>query len=127
MNFISTAHAETNNTPAPTTAGTSTPSNAGTPAAGAQQPGILGMLFPFALMFVVFYFLLIRPQQKKMKDQEKMVNELQKGDEVITQSGMLGKIHGIADKFVDLEVANNVRIKVLKSTVATVLKGEQKA
>ena len=84
------------------------------------------MVMPFALMFVVFYFLLIRPQQKKMKEQEQMVSGLQKGDEVVTQSGIFGKIHGITDKVVDLEIANNVRIKILKAQVATTLKGDQK-
>ena len=126
MNFISKAMADTNTAPAATSTTGSTgtaPTAPGTP----PQPSLVSMVLPFALMFAVFYFLLIRPQQKKMKEQEQMVNNLQKGDEVITQSGILGKIHGIADKFVDLEVANNVRIKVLKSTVATVLKGDQKA
>ena len=84
------------------------------------------MVMPFALMFVVFYFLLIRPQQKKMKEQEQMVSGLQKGDEVVTQSGIFGKIHGITDKVVDLEIASNVRIKILKAQVATTLKGDQK-
>jgi preprotein translocase subunit YajC len=78
-------------------------------------------------MFIVFYFLMIRPQQKKVKDHEAMVTKLQKGEEVITQSGIIGKIHGIADKFITLEVDNNVRIKVLKSRIETVLRAEQKA
>ena len=90
------------------------------------QPSTLGMLLPFALMFAVFYFLMIRPQQKKMKDHETLVSGLQKGEEVITNAGIFGKIHGIADKFITLEVDNNVRIKVLKNQIATVLRGEQK-
>jgi preprotein translocase subunit YajC len=61
-----------------------------------------------------------------MKEQDQMVNSLQKGDEVVTQSGIFGKIHGITDKVVDLEIANNVRIKILKAQVATTLKGDQK-
>lgn len=96
-------------------------------AAQPQGPSTLGMLLPFALMFLVFYFLMIRPQQKKMKDHETLVSGLQKGEEVITQSGIFGKIHGIADKFITLEVDNNVKIKVLKNQIATVLRGEQKA
>ncbi len=116
MNFISEAYADT-------TAGTQAPVAAPlTP----QQPGMGAMLLPFGLMFVVFYFLLIRPQQKKMKDQEKMVTALQKGDDVVTQSGILGKVYGLTDKVIDLEVAQNVRIKILRSQVATVLKGDQK-
>ena len=93
----------------------------------AAQPSTLGMLMPFALMGLVFYFLMIRPQQKKLKDHEQMVANLQKGAEVITQAGIFGKIHGIAEKFITLEVDNNVRIKILKSQIATVLNGEQKA
>lgn len=91
------------------------------------QPSTMMTLLPFVLMFAVFYFLMIRPQQKKMKDHESMVGSLQKGEEVITQAGIFGKIHGIADKFITLEVDNNVRIKVLKNQIATVLRGEQKA
>ncbi len=91
------------------------------------QPSTLGMVLPFALMFGVFYFLMIRPQQKKMKEHESLVTSLQKGEEVITNAGIFGKIHGIADKFITLEVDNNVRIKILKNQIATVLRGEQKA
>lgn len=92
----------------------------------AAQPSTLGMLLPFGLMFLVFYFLMIRPQQKKAKEHEALVNNLQKGEEVITQAGIFGKIHGIADKFITLEVDNNVKIKILKSQIMTVLRGEQK-
>jgi preprotein translocase subunit YajC len=62
-------------------------------------------------MFAVLYFLMIRPQQKKMKDHETLMTSLQKVEEVITQAGIFGKIHGIADKFITLEVDNNVKIK----------------
>jgi preprotein translocase subunit YajC len=95
-------------------------------AAPAGAPSTLGMILPFALMFGVFYFLMIRPQQKKVKDHESLVSGLQKGEEVITNAGIFGKIHGIADKFITLEVDNNVRIKVLKNQIATVLRGDQK-
>ena len=78
-------------------------------------------------MFLVFYFLMIRPQQNKIKEQETLVKSLQKGEEVITRAGIIGKIHGIAEKFVTLEVDQNVRIKVLKTQIETVLRGEQKA
>ena len=91
------------------------------------QPSTLGMLMPFALISLVFYFLMIRPQQKKMKEHEEMVSTLQKGEEVITRSGIIGKIHGIADKFITLEVDQNVRIKILKNQIEMVLRGEQKA
>ena len=94
-------------------------------ATAAQAPSTVGMLLPFAAMFGVFYFLMIRPQQKKIKDHEILVNSLQKGEEVITQAGIFGKIHGIADKFITLEVDNNVRIKILKTQISTVLRGDQ--
>jgi preprotein translocase subunit YajC len=84
-------------------------------------------MLPFLLMALVFYFLMIRPQQQKVKEQENLVNSLQKGEEVITRAGIIGKIHGIAEKFITLEVDQNVRIKVLKSQIETVLRGEQKA
>lgn len=94
------------------------------PVAAAPQPSTIGMLLPFGLMFLVVYFLMIRPQQKKVKEHESMVAGLQKGEEVITQAGILGRIHGISDKFITLEVDNNVRIKVLKNQVASVLRGD---
>ena len=90
----------------------------------AQQPGIGGMLLPFAAMFAVVYFLMIRPQQKKMKEQQDMLSALKDGDEVLTTSGLLGKITGMTDKIVTLEVAQNVRVKMLKSQIAQVVKGQ---
>lgn len=93
----------------------------------AAQPSTLGMMLPFVLMAGVFYFLMIRPQQKKMKEHDQMVLTLQKGEEVITRSGIIGKIHGIADKFITLEVDHNVRIKIVKNQIEMVLRAEQKA
>ena len=103
----------------------------GTPAGGAegapaQQPSIMGMLFPFILMFAVVYFLMIRPQQRRMKAQQDMLSKLQSGDEVITSSGILGTVAGMTDKVVTLEVARDVRIKILNSQVAQVVQGEIK-
>jgi preprotein translocase subunit YajC len=118
--FAQQAFADTANQAAATAASAAAPVTA-------AQPSTLGMVLPFALMALVFYFLMIRPQQKKMKDHEEMVNTLQKGEEVITRAGIIGKIHGIAEKFITLEVDQNVRIKVLKSQIETVLRAEQKA
>ena len=89
-----------------------------------QQPGGFAMLFPMIAIFGVFYFLMIRPQQKKMKEQQNMIAALKHGDEVVTTSGILGTIHGIAEKVVTLEVAKEVRIKILKSQIAQVVKGQ---
>lgn len=81
-------------------------------AAGAAQPGgIMGFL-PLILIFVVFYFLLIRPQQKKAKEQQEFIQALKKGDEVITSGGLHGKITGLTDRVITLEIADNVRVKV---------------
>lgn len=107
---------------------------AGTPPAAAQsdvagapqQPGMLGMLAPFAIMFGVVYFLMIRPQQKRLKDQQDMLTNLKNGDQILTTSGMLGKVTGIAEKVVTVEVADNVRVKMLKSQVSQVIKGPLK-
>lgn len=94
-------------------------------AAAAQQPGFLGMIAPFALMFAVFYFLVLRPQKKKMDQQQTMLGALKHGDEVVTNSGLLGKVTGITEKVVTLEIADNVRVKMLKSQIAQVIQAGQ--
>jgi len=96
------------------------------PAAGAQDP-LLGLL-PFVVIFVLFYFMLIRPQMKRAKEQKKMIAALQKGDEVITTGGVLGKITKVSDQYMSLEIADNVVIQVQKATVQTLLpKGTMKS
>lgn len=102
-----------------------------TPAGGAaggsvgasQPPGAFGMFVPMLAVFGVFYFLMIRPQQKKAKEQQEMLTALKHGDDVLTSSGILGKVAGITEKFVTIEVADNVKIKMLKSQVSQVVKG----
>ena len=83
-------------------------------------------MLPLVLIFVVFYFLLIRPQQKRMKEQQDMLSALKHGDEVLTTSGILVKVTGIAEKVVTVEIADNVRVKMLKSQVSQVVKGQIK-
>jgi preprotein translocase subunit YajC len=122
MIFATKAFADTTTTQATT----AVPSAAGAPAAAPQQ-STMAMLLPFGLMFLVFYFLMIRPQQKKIKDHEALVSNLQKGAEVITSAGIIGRIHGIADKFITLEIDNNVKIKILKGRIESVITAEQKA
>ena len=85
-----------------------------------SQGGLMGFL-PLILIFVVFYFMLIRPQMKRAKEHRKLVAELGKGDEVVTNGGILGKITDLSDSFVTLELADNVKIKVQRSAVATVM------
>ena len=86
-----------------------------------QQPGLMGMLVPFGMMFLVIYFLMIRPQQKKMKEQQNMLGALKAGDQVVTTSGMWGKVAGIEDKVVMLEIADRVQVKMLKSQISQVV------
>jgi preprotein translocase subunit YajC len=77
---------------------------------------LMGFL-PLILLFVVFYFLLIRPQQKKAKQQKTFLENLKKGDEVVTSGGLYGKITGITNETVTIEVAEKIRVRVLKSAV----------
>lgn len=82
------------------------------------QPSALEMFLPFGFILVIFYFMIIRPQGKRMKEHEKLVSDLKRGDAVITQSGILGTIDGMTDTVVTLEVAPNVKIKMLKKQIA---------
>ncbi|HSG29209.1 MAG TPA: preprotein translocase subunit YajC [Candidatus Krumholzibacterium sp.] len=84
------------------------------------------MFIPIILVFVVFYFLLIRPQQKKQKEHQNMVSQLKKGDKVVTNGGIYGTVSDAKDHIVVLKIAENVKIEVVKSAIATVLekKGE---
>lgn len=81
------------------------------PAAGGQQSQLMSFL-PLILIFAVFYFLLIRPQQKKAKDHQTFLSDMKKGDLVVSSGGMIGTITGLTDTVVTLEVADNVRVKV---------------
>ena len=92
--------------------------------AGAAQPaaggGLMSML-PLVLMFVVLYFVMIRPQMKRQKETKAMLEALAKGDEVVTQGGVIGKISKLGDTFVHLEVANGVELQVQRAAVVQVL------
>jgi len=90
-------------------------------AQAAQQPSTLSALLPLVAIFVIFYFLIIRPQNKKQKEHREMVATLSAGDEVVTAGGVLGKVTAVADQFLDIEIADNVTVKVQRNTVATVL------
>lgn len=91
-------------------------------AAAAQPQGdaLMGFL-PLIVIFIVFYFLLIRPQSKKAKDHREMVAALAKGDEVVTNGGMLGKITNVGDNFIQLDVAEGVSVKIQRSAVANLM------
>ena len=83
---------------------------------GAQGSGMMNIIM-IVLMIVVFYFFMIRPQQKKQKELQNFQNSLTKGSKVLTASGVYGKITGVADNYFMVEIANNVEIKVQKSSV----------
>ena len=93
--------------------------------ATAASPSLLENFFPFILIFVVFYFFLIRPQQKKQRLVREMISQLKKGDSVLTNAGILGSIEGITEKFVTLEVSEGVRLRILKSHIASLINGEE--
>ena len=96
-------------------------SNAYAQAAGAAQDTSMMSFLPIILMFVVLYFVMIRPQMKRQKEQKAMLDALAKGDEVITAGGVAGKVTKVADAFVSLEISNGVEMQVQKSAVTTLL------
>lgn len=102
--FISSAFAQT----APAAAG------------GDTQSSLMSML-PIVLMFVVLYFVMIRPQMKKQKEHKAMVEALAKGDEVVTAGGVLGRVSSLGENFLGVEIAPGVEVKVQRSAVVQVL------
>lgn len=80
------------------------------------------MLIVFGLIFVIFYFMIIRPQQKRQKDRQKMLDALEKGDKILTAGGIYGTVVGIEDKTVLVQIADNVKVKVDRGSVGSVLK-----
>jgi preprotein translocase subunit YajC len=97
-------------------------------AAPSAPGGDLMAFLPMIAIFVVFYFLLIRPQQKRAKEQKTMLEALQKGDEVVTAGGVVGRIAKLSEQYATVEVAPNVEISVQRSAIAQLLpKGTIKA
>jgi preprotein translocase subunit YajC len=87
-----------------------------------EQPGIASMLIPFLCIGVIFYFLIIRPQKKKQKDQENLIKSLKTGDHVITAGGIHGMVANVKERSVIVKVADNVKIELEKTSVTTVTK-----
>ncbi|MCX8954329.1 MULTISPECIES: preprotein translocase subunit YajC [unclassified Ruegeria] len=85
--------------------------------------GAIAQFLPLILIFAIMYFLLIRPQQKKMKEHQAMVDAVRRGDQVITQGGVIGKVSKVkeGDNEIEVEIAEGVKIRVVKSTIAQVL------
>ena len=94
-------------------------------APGLTGPSPVMTILPFILIFVIMYFLVIRPQQKKGKEHQEMLNKLKKNDEVMTSGGIYGKVVALADSVVTLEVAPNVRIRVHRPQISAVVTGEK--
>ena len=102
--FISSAFAQT----APAAAG------------GDMQSSLMSML-PLVLMFVVLYFVMIRPQMKKQKEHRAMIEALAKGDEVVSAGGLLGRVSKLGDSYISIEIAENVEVQLQRSAVVQVL------
>ena len=99
---------------------------AAAPAATTEQPSMLMSMIPFVFMIAVFYFLILRPQAKRQREQQDFLKNLKRGDDVITTGGILGRIEGLTDIFVTLEVSDGVRLRILRSQIASTGKIENK-
>lgn len=86
---------------------------------GAEGASSFGGLIPIVLMFVIFYFLLIRPQQKRSKEHQQLLGNLKKGDRIITSGGIHGRITGLDESALTVEIADRVRVKVARANVAS--------
>lgn len=83
--------------------------------------GLVSSLLPFLLIILVFYFLILRPQQKRQKERQKLLESVKKGDRVITSGGIHGTVEGVEDKTVLVKIADNTKVKVERSAVATII------
>jgi len=89
--------------------------------AGGDAGGSLFSLLPLVVIFILFYFLLIRPQQKRAKQHKEMVTALKKGEEIVTNGGLLGKVTDVDDNFITLEISSGLNVKVQRQPVAQVM------
>lgn len=87
--------------------------------------GIFSTLIMFGAIFAIFYFMIIRPQQKKAKEREKLLSELKKGDKIVTSGGLHGVISGLDDKTCLIDVGNNVKMKFERSAINAILKQKE--
>jgi preprotein translocase subunit YajC len=92
----------------------------GTAAGGMNAAAILNMVFPLVLIFVIFYVLMIRPQQKRMKQHQEMLGAVKPRDTAVTTGGLIGKVTKVDDNEVELEVAQGVRVRVIKTMLSDV-------
>lgn len=96
------------------------PAFAQTAAAAGPQGSFLGAIMPFILILPIFYFLLIRPQQRRLKEHRAMIAAVKKGDMVVTAGGLIGKVTKVADNEVEVELAPSVKVRVVKATLSEV-------
>ena len=89
---------------------------------GGGGGGMISTLIMFGAIFAIFYFMIIRPQQKRSKEREKLLSAVQKGDKVILSSGLYGTVAGLEEKTVLLDVGNNIKMKFERSAIASVIK-----
>ncbi len=87
-----------------------------------KGPSLVEMLVMPAVFLMIMYFLIIKPQQRKAKEQKELLTNMKAGDEVVTSGGIIGKVKSVADTFVTLEIANNTNVKVLKANVTALTK-----
>ncbi len=92
--------------------------------AAASHPSLMEQVFPFVIIFLIFFFLVIRPQQRRAQTHKGFITALKRGDSVLTSGGILGTIEGLTDQFVTLQVADGVKIRVLKAQIASSVAGE---
>jgi preprotein translocase subunit YajC len=90
----------------------------------AAHPSLMEQLFPFVIIIVIFFFLVIRPAQRRQKTHQSFVSGLKRGDSVLTTGGILGTIEGLTEQFVTLEIADGVRVRVLRSQIASSVSDE---
>ena len=90
-------------------------------AAGSGPAGAFAQFIPLILIFAIMYFLMIRPQQKRLKEHRAMVAAVKKGDQVVTQGGILGKVVSVRDDELEVEIAQGVRVRVVRSTLSQVV------
>jgi preprotein translocase subunit YajC len=95
------------------------------PGSSGGSPGLLVQIVPFVLIFVLFYFLLILPQQKRQKQQKAMLEALKKGDKVVTSSGIWGTVTNLGKETVTLQIADNAKIKIQRESIARVRSDEE--
>ena len=86
-----------------------------------SQPELLSQLMVFVGIFLIFYFLFIRPQNKKLKEHKEMTENLKKGDEVVTNGGVLGKVTNLHESFVSVEIAQDIQIRIQRQSISSIM------